>query len=50
MVIAQVTLAGVYILMALVHHYLYCLVSMALTGASWTLAASELWRQWEGTP
>jgi len=43
MIIAQVTLAGVYILMAIVHHCLYCLVPMALAGASWTLAASELW-------
>jgi transmembrane secretion effector len=43
MIIAQVTLAGVYILMAFVHHCLYCLIPMALAGASWTLAASELW-------
>src|SRR5258708_34232888 len=43
MLIAQITLAGVYILMAIVHHCLYCLVPMALAGASWTLAASELW-------
>jgi MFS family permease len=43
MIIAQLTLAGVYILMAMVHHCLYCLVPMALAGASWTLAASELW-------
>ena len=43
MMIAQVTLAGVYILMAMVHHCLYCLVPMALAGAGWTLAASELW-------
>ncbi len=43
MMIAQVTLAGVYLLMAMVHHCLYCLVPMALAGASWTLAASELW-------
>jgi MFS family permease len=43
MIIAQVTLAGVYILMAMVNHCLYCLVPMALAGASWTLAASELW-------
>jgi predicted MFS family arabinose efflux permease len=43
MIIAQVALAGVYILMAIVHHCLYCLVPMALAGASWTLAASELW-------
>jgi MFS family permease len=43
MMIAQVTLACVYILMAMVHHCLYCLVPMALAGAGWTLAASELW-------
>jgi len=43
MMIAQVTLAGIYLLMAMVHHCLYCLVPMALAGASWTLAASELW-------
>jgi len=43
MMIAQVTLAGIYLLMALVHHCLYCLIPMALAGASWTLAASELW-------
>ena len=43
MIIAQVTLASVYILMAMVHHCLYCLVPMALAGAGWTLAASELW-------
>ena len=43
MMIAQVTLAGVYILMAMVHHCLYCLVPMALADAGWTLAASELW-------
>src|SRR5258708_1051047 len=43
MIIAQVTLAGVYILMAMVHHCLYCLVPMALAGAGWTLAPSELW-------
>src|SRR5712671_1022948 len=43
MIIAQVTLAGIYVLMAMVHHCLYCLVPMALAGASWTLAASELW-------
>jgi predicted MFS family arabinose efflux permease len=40
MLIAQITLACVYVLMAMVHH---CLVPMALAGASWTLAASELW-------
>ena len=43
MMIAQTTLAGIYVLMAMVHHCLYCLVPMALAGASWTLAASELW-------
>jgi predicted MFS family arabinose efflux permease len=43
MIIAQVTLAGIYVVMSLVHHCLYCLVPMALAGASWTLAASELW-------
>jgi MFS family permease len=43
MIIAQVTLTVVYVLMAIVHHCLYCLVPMALAGASWTLAASELW-------
>ena len=43
MVIAQVTLAGIYFLMAMVHHCVYCLIPMALAGASWTLAASELW-------
>jgi hypothetical protein len=40
---AQITLAGVYVFMAMVHHCLYCLVPMALAGASWTLAASEIW-------
>jgi Transmembrane secretion effector len=43
MMIAQITLACIYVLMATVHHCLYCLVPMTLTGASWTLAASELW-------
>jgi predicted MFS family arabinose efflux permease len=43
MLIAQITLACIYVLMAMVHHCLYCLVPMALAGASWTLAASELW-------
>jgi MFS family permease len=43
MMIAQITLAGIYLLMAMIHHCLYCLVPMALAGASWTLAASELW-------
>ena len=43
MMIAQVTLAGIYLLMAMVHHCLYCLFPIALAGASWTLAASEMW-------
>jgi predicted MFS family arabinose efflux permease len=43
MLIAQITLAVIYVLMAMVHHCLYCLVPMAFAGASWTLAASELW-------
>jgi len=43
MTIAQVTLAGIFLLMAMVHHCMYCLLAMALAGASWTLAASELW-------
>jgi MFS family permease len=43
MLIAQITLASIYVLMSMVHHCLYCLVPMALAGASWTLAASELW-------
>jgi predicted MFS family arabinose efflux permease len=43
MTIAQITLAGIYLFMAMVHHCLYCLIPMALAGASWTLAASELW-------
>jgi MFS family permease len=43
MIIAQVTLAGIFLLMAMVHHCMYCLLAMALAGASWTLAASELW-------
>jgi len=43
MLIAQCTLASVYLLMALVHHCVYCLIPMALAGASWTIAASELW-------
>jgi MFS family permease len=43
MLIAQLTLGGIYVLMAIVHHCFYCLVPMALAGASWTLAASELW-------
>jgi MFS family permease len=41
--ISQICLAGVYLLMAIVHHCFYCLIPMALAGASWTLAASELW-------
>jgi MFS family permease len=43
MMVAQVTLAGIYALMAMIHHCLHCLLPMALAGASWTLAASELW-------
>jgi hypothetical protein len=43
MIIAQVTLAGIFLLMAMVHHCMYCLLAMALAGASWTLTASELW-------
>jgi MFS family permease len=43
MIIAQITLAGIYLLMAVIHHCMYCLIPMALAGASWTLAASELW-------
>jgi predicted MFS family arabinose efflux permease len=43
MIIAQITLAGIYLLMAVIHHCAYCLIPMALAGASWTLAASELW-------
>jgi len=43
MIIAQVTLAGLFLLMAMVHHCIFCLLAMALAGASWTLAASELW-------
>jgi hypothetical protein len=43
MLIAQITLAVVYVLIAMVHHCLYCLIPMALAGASWTLVASELW-------
>jgi MFS family permease len=41
--ISQIALAGIYLLMAMVHHCVYCLVPMALAGASWTLAGSELW-------
>lgn len=43
MMIAQLTLAGIYLLMSAIHHCVYCLVPMALAGACWTLAASELW-------
>jgi MFS family permease len=43
MMMAQVTLAAIYLVMSVVHHCLYCLVPMALAGASWTLATSELW-------
>jgi MFS family permease len=42
-VIAQLSLSGIYLLLAMVHHCAYCLVPMALAGASWTLAGSELW-------
>jgi predicted MFS family arabinose efflux permease len=41
--IAQIVLAGIYLLMAMVHHCVYCLAPMALAGASWTVAGSELW-------
>jgi MFS family permease len=41
--IAQVTLSAVYLAMAMVQHCVYCLIPMALAGASWTLAGSELW-------
>lgn len=40
---SQMLLAGIYLLMALVHHCVYCLAPMALAGAAWTLGASELW-------
>jgi len=40
---SQIVLAGIYLLMAAVHHCIYCLIPMALAGAAWTLAASELW-------
>jgi MFS family permease len=43
MMMSQITLATIYLVMAMVHHCVYCLVPMALAGASWTLAASELW-------
>ena len=43
MLISQVSLAGIYFLMSMVHHCAYCVVVMALAGASWTLAASEMW-------
>jgi MFS family permease len=42
-IIAQIALAGIYLVMSMVQHCVYCLVPMALAGASWTLAASELW-------
>jgi predicted MFS family arabinose efflux permease len=42
-VIAQIALAAIFLLMSMVHHCVYCLVPMALAGASWTLATSELW-------
>lgn len=41
--ISQIALAGIYLLMAMVNHCVYCLVPMALAGACWTLAGSELW-------
>src|SRR5260221_3614833 len=43
MMIAQVALAGIYIFIATGYHFLYCLVPIGLAGASWTMAASELW-------
>jgi MFS family permease len=42
-VIAHTTLAGIYLLMALLHHTVFCLLIVALAGTGWTLAASELW-------
>jgi hypothetical protein len=42
MTIAQVPLAGIY-LMAMILHCVYCLFPIALAGACWTLASSELW-------
>jgi transmembrane secretion effector len=42
-IIAQIALAGIYLVMSMVQHCVYCLVPMALAGASWALAASELW-------
>jgi MFS family permease len=41
--ISQIALACIYPLMAMVNHCVYCLVPMALAGACWTLAGSELW-------
>jgi MFS family permease len=41
--ISQIALACIYLLMAMVNHRVYCLVPMALAGACWTLAGSELW-------
>jgi len=41
--ISQLTLSGIYLLMTMVNHCVYCLVPMALAGASWTVAGSELW-------
>ena len=43
MLISQVSLAGIYFLLSIVHHCVYCLLVMGLAGASWTLAASEMW-------
>ena len=43
LLMAQLTLAAIYLWMVMVPHCLYCLIPMALAGASWTLAASELW-------
>jgi MFS family permease len=41
--IAHTTLAAIYLLMALLHHTVFCLLIVALAGTGWTLAASELW-------
>jgi MFS family permease len=42
-IMAQFCLSGVFLLMAIVQHCVYCLGLMLLAGASWTLAGSELW-------
>jgi MFS family permease len=42
-IVAQLILAGVYLLMAIVQHCVYCLIPMALAGGAWALAGSELW-------